>query len=57
MVAAGALMKKTAADKNVNLIPVDSEHSAIFQALIGEERNSVERVILTGSGVHFATGA
>ncbi len=53
MVAAGALMKKTAADKNVNLIPVDSEHSAIFQALIGEERNSVERVILTASGGAF----
>ena len=53
MVAAGALMKKTAADKNVNLIPVDSEHSAVFQALIGEERTAVERVILTASGGAF----
>ena len=53
MVAAGALMKKIAAENNVNLIPVDSEHSAIFQALIGEERNSVERVILTASGGAF----
>ncbi len=53
MVAAGALMKKTAADKNVNLIPVDSEHSAIFQALIGEERDTMERVILTASGGAF----
>ena len=57
MVAAGALMKKTAADKNVNLIPVDSEHSAIFQALIGEERISVERVILTASGGAFRNWA
>ncbi len=53
MVAAGALMKKTAAEKNVNLIPVDSEHSAIFQALIGEDRATVERVILTASGGAF----
>ena len=53
MVAAGALMRKTAKDENVQLLPVDSEHSAVFQALIGEKRESVERVILTASGGAF----
>ena len=53
MVAAGALMRKTSAQNNVVLLPVDSEHSAVFQALIGESRDSVERVILTASGGAF----
>jgi 1-deoxy-D-xylulose-5-phosphate reductoisomerase len=53
MVAAGALMRKTSAQNNVTLLPVDSEHSAVFQALMGESRNSVERVILTASGGAF----
>ena len=53
MVAAGALVKKTALDNGISLIPVDSEHSAVFQALIGEARDAVERVILTASGGAF----
>ena len=53
MVAAGALMRKTSALNNVALLPVDSEHSAVFQALIGESREAVERVILTASGGAF----
>ncbi len=53
MVAAGSLMRKTAKDQNVQLLPVDSEHSAVFQALIGEKRDAVERVILTASGGAF----
>ena len=53
MVAAGALMRKTSAQNNVALLPVDSEHSAVFQALMGEGRDSVERVILTASGGAF----
>ncbi|MGB1511833.1 MAG: 1-deoxy-D-xylulose-5-phosphate reductoisomerase, partial [Paracoccaceae bacterium] len=53
MVAAGALMRKTSAQNNVALLPVDSEHSAVFQALIGESREAVERVILTASGGAF----
>ena len=53
MVAAGALMRKTSAHNNVALLPVDSEHSAVFQALIGESREAVERVILTASGGAF----
>ena len=53
MVAAGDLVKKTAFKNNCKLIPVDSEHSAIFQALHGEDVNSIERVILTASGGAF----
>ena len=53
MVAAGDLVKKTAFKNNCKLIPVDSEHSAIFQALHGENVNSIERVILTASGGAF----
>ena len=53
MVAAGDLVKKTAFKNNCKLIPVDSEHSAIFQALHGENVNSIERVILTTSGGAF----
>ncbi len=53
MVAAGALMRKTSALNNVALLPVDSEHSAVFQAMLGESRESVERVILTASGGAF----
>jgi 1-deoxy-D-xylulose-5-phosphate reductoisomerase len=44
---------QTAVDKRVPVIPVDSEHSAIFQCLIGEMRNPVEKVILTASGGPF----
>ena len=53
MVAAGALMRKTSTQNNVALLPVDSEHSAVFQALMGEGRDTVERVILTASGGAF----
>ena len=53
MVAAGALMRKTSIQNNVALLPVDSEHSAVFQALMGEGRDTVERVILTASGGAF----
>ena len=53
MVAAGDLVKKTAFKNKCKLIPVDSEHSAIFQALHGENVNSIERVILTASGGAF----
>jgi 1-deoxy-D-xylulose-5-phosphate reductoisomerase len=53
MVAAGDLVKKTAFKNKCKLIPVDSEHSAIFQALHGENVNSIDRVILTASGGAF----
>ena len=53
MVAAGSLVKQTAIENKCSLIPVDSEHSAIFQALKGENVNTIERVILTASGGAF----
>ena len=53
MVAAGSLVKQKAIENKCTLIPVDSEHSAIFQALKGENVNTIERVILTASGGAF----
>lgn len=53
MVVAGELIMKEALEKRVNIIPVDSEHSAIFQCLIGEGMNEIEKLILTASGGPF----
>ncbi|SDE10163.1 1-deoxy-D-xylulose-5-phosphate reductoisomerase [Limimaricola pyoseonensis] len=53
MVAAGPLVLAEAQRHGATLLPVDSEHSAVFQALVGEERAAVERVILTASGGAF----
>jgi len=53
MVAAGSLVKQKAIENKCTVIPVDSEHSAIFQALKGENVNTIERVILTASGGAF----
>ena len=53
MVAAGVLTRTTAQKNNVALLPVDSEHSGVFQALQGERRDTIERVILTASGGAF----
>ena len=53
LVVAGDIVMKTAVEKRVPIIPVDSEHSAIFQCLVGEVRNPVEKVILTASGGPF----
>ena len=53
LVCAGALMLSTAEHYGGRLLPVDSEHSAVFQALIGEEMDAVERVIITASGGAF----
>jgi 1-deoxy-D-xylulose-5-phosphate reductoisomerase len=55
LVTAGPLVMQTAARHGATLLPVDSEHSAIFQALRGEDIASVERVILTASGGPFRT--
>ena len=55
MVAAGPLMLSTATANNARLLPVDSEHSAVAQALVGEDIASVERVIITASGGAFRT--
>ncbi len=52
-VVAGEIVTKRAREKGVNLYPVDSEHSAIFQCLAGEYHNPVEKIILTASGGPF----
>ncbi len=53
LVCAGALMLRTAAKHKARLLPVDSEHSAVFQALVGEDMSAVERIIITASGGAF----
>jgi 1-deoxy-D-xylulose-5-phosphate reductoisomerase len=50
LVTAGQLLMETAARNEATILPVDSEHSAIFQALVGEDMSAVERIILTASG-------
>jgi len=53
LVVAGELITNLCIENNVNLIPVDSEHSAIFQCLVGELDNPVEKIYLTASGGPF----
>ena len=53
LVVAGELITKLARENGVNLYPVDSEHSAIFQCLVGEFHNPIEKLILTASGGPF----
>ncbi len=53
LVVAGDIVMQKAVQNRVPIIPVDSEHSAIFQCLIGETRNKIEKVILTASGGPF----
>nr|WP_321253050.1 1-deoxy-D-xylulose-5-phosphate reductoisomerase [uncultured Ruegeria sp.] len=53
LVCAGSLVLETARKHNARLLPVDSEHSAVFQALVGEDIETVERVIITASGGAF----
>jgi 1-deoxy-D-xylulose-5-phosphate reductoisomerase len=53
LVVAGDIVMQKALEKRVPVIPVDSEHSAIFQCLIGETRNKIEKIILTASGGPF----
>ncbi|RUS60597.1 1-deoxy-D-xylulose-5-phosphate reductoisomerase [Pseudorhodobacter sp. E13] len=53
LVTAGPLLMATAEQYGATLLPVDSEHSAVFQALAGEQKQAVERVIITASGGPF----
>ncbi len=53
LVVAGELVTQLAKSKGVNIFPVDSEHSAIFQCLVGEFHNPIEKIILTASGGPF----
>ncbi|MBV9988058.1 MAG: 1-deoxy-D-xylulose-5-phosphate reductoisomerase [Chitinophagaceae bacterium] len=53
LVVAGDIIMRMAAEKRIPIIPVDSEHSAIFQCLVGEGRNKIEKIVLTASGGPF----
>ncbi len=53
LVVAGELVTKLAMEHNSNILPVDSEHSAIFQCIVGEYQNPIEKLILTASGGPF----
>lgn len=53
LVVAGDIMMQRAVENRAPVIPVDSEHSAIFQCLVGETRNRIEKIILTASGGPF----
>ncbi len=53
LVVAGDIIMRKAMEKRIPIIPVDSEHSAIFQCLVGEGRNKIEKIILTASGGPF----
>lgn len=53
LVTAGRLLMGTAEQHGARILPVDSEHSAVFQALVGEDMSTVERVIITASGGAF----
>jgi 1-deoxy-D-xylulose-5-phosphate reductoisomerase len=55
LVTAGPLLLAEAKKHNARILPVDSEHSAVFQALVGEQVSEVERVIITASGGPFRT--
>lgn len=53
LVVAGDLICRLAAEYHVNILPVDSEHSAIFQSILGEGDNEIEKILLTASGGPF----
>jgi 1-deoxy-D-xylulose-5-phosphate reductoisomerase len=53
LVVAGDIVMRKAVENKVPILPVDSEHSAIFQCLVGEHRNPIEKIILTASGGPF----
>lgn len=53
LVVGGELITRLAKEKGVNIYPIDSEHSAIFQCMVGEFHNKIEKIILTASGGPF----
>ena len=53
IVAAGEIVKKSAAENNCEIIPIDSEHSAVFQCLEGNRKREIRRILLTCSGGPF----
>ena len=55
LVVAGEIICRLAMEHHTPILPVDSEHSAIFQSLVGEDRNEIEKILLTASGGPFRT--
>jgi 1-deoxy-D-xylulose-5-phosphate reductoisomerase len=55
IVQAGHIVMELAKSNNVNIFPVDSEHSALWQCLVGEQNNQIKKIILTASGGPFRT--
>ena len=55
LVVAGEIICELAQKHHAPILPVDSEHSAIFQSLVGEDRNEIEKILLTASGGPFRT--
>jgi 1-deoxy-D-xylulose-5-phosphate reductoisomerase len=55
LVVAGELICRLAIENHAAILPVDSEHSAIFQSLVGEDNNPIEKILLTASGGPFRT--
>jgi 1-deoxy-D-xylulose-5-phosphate reductoisomerase len=55
LVSGGALVMQLVKERGVQLIPIDSEHSAIFQCLNGEKKSAIDRIVLTSSGGPFRT--
>ncbi|WP_288768102.1 1-deoxy-D-xylulose-5-phosphate reductoisomerase [uncultured Prevotella sp.] len=55
LVVAGELICRLAAENHSSILPVDSEHSAIFQSIVGEGDNEIEKILLTASGGPFRT--
>ena len=55
LVVAGELIRRLAAENHSPILPVDSEHSAIFQSIVGEGDNEIEKILLTASGGPFRT--
>ena len=53
LVMAGKIVMKKAAEKNVKILPIDSEHSAIFQCIAGHRREDMDKILLTASGGPF----
>lgn len=55
LVSGGALVMRLVKERGIQLIPIDSEHSAIFQCLNGEKKSTIHRIVLTSSGGPFRT--
>lgn len=55
LVVAGEIICELATEHHAPILPVDSEHSAIFQSLVGEDRSEIEKILLTASGGPFRT--